>query len=197
MKSKWKLVLFLGLMILLVSSVIGCSGGKSYTDKDVIAAYYRGYEDGQSEISKWKLFEAAFTSTIILPSDWTRESKASGDTFFDSPKDSAYVVITASFDKVGIDAYISNRISSLEKYGSTFVLLSNTPIKHHGFSGRVIEYTWQDVLTGLTQPTVRYAKQLIVIDGDTIYTAEFNVWQSHYSSYSSTIDRMLFSFHFR
>ena len=47
MKTKWQLVLFVGLILLLASSVVGC--GESYTQEDLDAAYIEGRNAGLIE----------------------------------------------------------------------------------------------------------------------------------------------------
>ena len=47
MKNRWKLVTFLGLVLLLVGSIVGC--GESYTQEDLDAAYETGHTEGYDD----------------------------------------------------------------------------------------------------------------------------------------------------
>jgi hypothetical protein len=149
MKSKWYLVLFVGLVLLLIGSVIGC--GESYYEVDLDADYYEGYyrgyytgfKEGQSHILDWKVFTNDSTYFILLPPDWSASISASGGTFIESPTDSAYVTVGPIYQYKNINESVDACIDLIKtsEFTSNFSLLSDKKVRHHGLTARVIEYT--------------------------------------------------------
>jgi len=75
MRSKWKLVTFLGLVLLLVGSIVGC--GESYTKEDLDVAYGTGHAEGY-EAGSLEGYKVGYT-----------EGKAAGLTELESAKKEA------------------------------------------------------------------------------------------------------------
>ena len=192
MKIKSRIYIFLGAILLLVGTIIGCDSDEPGRPLDPINAYYLGYKTGQSEINNWRIFEDNVGSTIILPVDWTIEEQYSDPTVYNSPIDSAYVVTTRSADDASFEKYFGECNSA--PAGTTSLTFTNEPIEYHGLSGRVIEFTSQGNFTGMTSPSIKYSKQLFLNHDHMIYSVQFHVQQSEYSQYSDKIDRILFSF---
>ena len=200
MKTRWQLLLFVGLVLLLIGLVIGCSESyyKVNLDADYYEGYYRGYftgfSEGQNHILDWKVFTDDYTYYILLPPEWSVSEGRSGGTFIESPKDSAYVTVGPDYQHKSINESVDAAIGFIKnsEFTSNFSLISDKKIKHHGLKARVVEYTWED---SLSASRIRYCKILTVMAGDGLHEARFYVWQEHYSSFESTIDRVLDSYH--
>lgn len=198
MKTKWQLSMAIVLVLLLVSSIIGC--GESYyevnLDADYYEGYYRGYftgfKEGQSHILDWKVFTDDSTYFILLPPDWSTSISSSG--VIESPTDSAYVTVGPVYDYKSINESVDARIDFIKnfEFASNFSLLSDKKLRHHGLKARVVEYTWED---SLSASRIRYCKSLTMMAGDGLHEVRFYVWQTHYSSYESIIGRILGSYH--
>ena len=199
MKRRWWLVLFVGLVLLLMGSVIGCreSYYKVNLDADYYEGYIRGYfagfSEGQNHILDLKLFTDDYTYGILLPPDWSASEGLSG-VVIESPKDSAYVTVGPEYHHKRINESVDAAIDFIKnsEFTSNFTLISDEKIKHHGLKARVVEYTWED---SMSASEMRYCKSLTMMAGDGVHKVSFYVWQKHYNSYESIIDPTLDSFH--
>lgn len=201
MKARWQLVLFVGLVLLLMGSVIGCreSYYKVNLDADYYEGYIRGYfagfSEGQNHILDLKLFTDDYTYGILLPPDWTVSRTLSDSTIISSSVGSASVAISGPdhYHK-SINESVDAEIDFIKnsEFTSNFTLISDEKIKHHGLKTRVVEYTFE---LSLSAGKMRYRKSLTMMAGDGVHNVSFNVWQKQYDSNETVIDPILDSFH--
>lgn len=198
MKNKWRLLIIITIVLVLVCLITGCN--QSFYDYRLNSDFYEGYnrgyiagfQEGQKYILDWKVFTDGYTYFILLPPDWSARDGLSGITFYESPKDSAYIAISLdNYDSV--DESISSHINFTKEDGTFLELLSDNNTKHHGLEARVVEYTWQGKLPLHTE-NVMYVKLLVVKAGNKLFDVYFCIYQSQLSSYEEIIDEILDSF---
>ena len=161
------------IVILFPSVILGCTDAPSKTDLAYEKGYYQGFKEGQDSVGKWALYTDDYTYYILAPPEWTKDERANGNVFIESPdRNDIYVALSVEEDSRNVYSSASEWLSDFQRWDwvKNASILSDNKTIHHGYTARIVEVTWEDDLSAAHE---RYEKVLYIAYDDETWEVAF------------------------